>query len=204
MEQMVTDLTLARESLLEFKEYLNENSDVNPGIGFMVTVLTTGVWPSFKSFPLKLPPEMDKCVNIFKGFYETRIKNRKLTWIYSLGTCNIIGKFDVKSIELIVSTHQAAALLLFNNADQLSYSDIKTQLELGDEDLVRLLHSIYCTKYNILIKEPQTKTSWSALSGLSPMLKHDTEAIEKQIENLIGRDFLEMCKDNQKVFKYIA
>ncbi|GAU42552.1 hypothetical protein TSUD_341780 [Trifolium subterraneum] len=158
MEGMVVDLTLARDNQLKFQEYLNENSDVNPGIDLTVTVLTTGFWPSYKSFDLSLPSEMVKCVEVFKGFYETRTKHRKLTWIYSLGTCNIIGKFDPKTIELIVSTYQAAALLLFNTADKLSYSEIMTQLNLNNEDLVRLLHSLSCAKYKILIKEPNTKT----------------------------------------------
>lgn len=135
-----------------------------------------------------------KCVEVFKGFYETKTKHRKLTWIYSLGTCNIIGKFEPKTIELIVSTYQvipflrlilfcyaeycdmqifkimhscfwfencllqAAALLLFNTVDKLSYSEIMTQLNLTHEDLVRLLHSLSCAKYKILIKEPNTKT----------------------------------------------
>ncbi|XP_045815621.1 cullin-1-like [Trifolium pratense] len=158
MEGMIVDLTLARDNQLKFQEYLNENSDVNPGIDLTVTVLTTGFWPSYKSFDLRLPSEMVKCVEVFKGFYETRTKHRKLTWIYSLGTCNIIGKFDPKTIELIVSTYQAAALLLFNTADKLSYSEIMTQLNLNNEDLVRLLHSLSCAKYKILLKEPNTKT----------------------------------------------
>ncbi|CAJ2679071.1 unnamed protein product [Trifolium pratense] len=158
MEGMVVDLTLARDNQLKFQEYLNENSYVNPGIDLTVTVLTTGFWPSYKSGDLNLPSEMVKCVEVFKGFYETMTKHRKLTWIYSLGSCNIIGKFNPKTIELIVSTYQAAALLLFNNADKLSYSEIMTQLNLNNEDLVRLLHSLSCAKYKILLKEPNTKT----------------------------------------------
>ena len=47
-----------------------------------------------------------KCVEVFKGFYETKTKHRKLTWIYSLGQCNVNGKFEQKTIELIVSTYQ--------------------------------------------------------------------------------------------------
>ncbi|MBA0700766.1 hypothetical protein Goari_027163 [Gossypium aridum] len=50
---------------------------------------------------------MVKCVEVFKGFYETKTKHRKLTWIYSLGTCHINGKFEQKIIELIVSTYQS-------------------------------------------------------------------------------------------------
>lgn len=53
---------------------------------------------------------------------------------------------------------QAAALLLFNASDRLSYSDIKTQLNLADDDLVRLLQSLSCAKYKILTKEPNSRT----------------------------------------------
>lgn len=47
-----------------------------------------------------------KCVEVFREFYQTKTKHRKLTWIYSLGTCNISGKFEPKTIELIVTTYQ--------------------------------------------------------------------------------------------------
>ena len=48
--------------------------------------------------------------------------------------------------------------MLFNASDRLSYSDIKTQLNLADEDVVRLLQSLSCAKYKILTKEPSSKT----------------------------------------------
>ncbi|KAG1338628.1 cullin-1 [Cocos nucifera] len=158
MEGMVTDLTLAREHQSNFEEYLNSNPQANPGIDLTVTVLTTGFWPSYKSFDLNLPAEMVKCVEVFKEFYQTKTKHRKLTWIYSLGTCNISGKFEPKTMELIVTTYQASALLLFNASDRLSYSEIMSQLNLTDDDVIRLLHSLSCAKYKILNKEPNTKT----------------------------------------------
>lgn len=132
----MTDLTLARENQNSFEEYLGNNPAANPGIDLTVTVLTTGFWPSYKSFDINLPAEMVnlyrifvyaalkkkfcfqmklnpsiylfqvKCVEVFKGFYETKTKHRKLTWIYSLGTCHLNGKFDTKPIELVVSTYQ--------------------------------------------------------------------------------------------------
>ncbi|KAJ4917459.1 Cullin-1 [Raphanus sativus] len=101
---------------------------------------------------------MVKCVEVFKDFYENKTKGRKLTWIHSLGTCHVNGMFDQKPIELIVSTHQAVVLLLFNTRDKLIYSDIKTQLNVAHEDLVWLLHSLSCCKYKILTKEPATET----------------------------------------------
>ncbi|PPD99858.1 hypothetical protein GOBAR_DD03111 [Gossypium barbadense] len=158
MEGMVTDLTLARENQASFEEYSSNNPNANPGIDLTVTVLTTGFWPSYKSFDLNLPAEMVKCVEVFRDFYQTKTKHRKLTWIYSLGTCNLIGKFEPKMMELIVTTYQASALLLFNSSDRLSYSEIMTQLNLTDDDVIRLLHSLSCAKYKILNKEPSTKT----------------------------------------------
>lgn len=57
---------------------------------------------------------------------------------------------------------QASALLLFNSSDKLSYLEIMTQLNLTEDDVIRLLHSLSCAKYKILIKEPNTKTISSA------------------------------------------
>ncbi|KAL4385870.1 hypothetical protein GQ457_09G008190 [Hibiscus cannabinus] len=157
MEGMVTDITLSRENHAAFEDYLRSNSAAHPGIDLTVTILTTGLWPSYKPCNLNLPTEMIKCVEVFKGFYETKTKHKKLTWIYSLGTCNLSGMFDQKTIELVVSTHQAAVLMLFNTSDRLSYSEIMDQLNSTHEDLVRLLHSLSCAKYKILSKQPDMK-----------------------------------------------
>ena len=46
-------------------------------------------------------------------------------------------------------------LLLFNSSEKLPYSDIKNQLNLSDDDVMRLLHSLSCAKYKILLKEPK-------------------------------------------------
>ncbi|KAK4737734.1 hypothetical protein R3W88_001431 [Solanum pinnatisectum] len=155
MEGMVTDLTLARENQASFEEYLSNNLIANLGIDLTVTVLTSGFWPSYKSFDLNLPAEMVRCVEVFKEFYQTKTKHRKLTWIYSLGTCNINGKFESKTIELVVTTYQASALLLFNTSDRLSYQEIMTQLNLSDDDVVRLLHSLSCTRFSTRSQAPK-------------------------------------------------
>ncbi|KAE8674066.1 Cullin-1 [Hibiscus syriacus] len=158
MEGMVMDLTLARENQASFEDYLMNNLASHPGIDLLVTVLTMGFWPSYKSSDLNLTAEMVKCMEVFKGFYKTKTKHRKLTWLYSLGICHVNGRFDQKTIELVKLTYQAAVLLLFNTSDQLSYSEIMAQLNLTHEDLVRLLHSLSCAKYKILSKQPNTKT----------------------------------------------
>ncbi|RVX22139.1 Cullin-1 [Vitis vinifera] len=224
MEGMVTDLTLARENQTHFEEYLSNNPNANPGIDLTVTVLTTGFWPSYKSFDLNLPAEMVKCVEVFREFYQTKTKHRKLTWIYSLGTCNINGKFEPKTMELIVTTYQASALLLFNASDRLSYSEIMTQLNLTDDDviplppvdekkkviedvdkdrryaidasIVRIMKSRKVLGHQQLVME--------CVEQLGRMFKPDFKAIKKRIEDLITRDYLERDKDNPNTFRYLA
>ncbi|KAL5711512.1 Cullin-1 [Ranunculus cassubicifolius] len=158
MEGMVTDMALAKEKQNDFDEHVKDHPQANSGIDLSVTVLTTGFWPSYKSSDLNLPAEMAKCVETFKQYYDTKNKKRKLTWIYSLGSCNLNGKFDQRPIELIVTTYQASLLLLFNDAEKLSFPEIRDQLNLTDDDVIRLLHSLSCAKYKILNKEPNTKT----------------------------------------------
>ncbi|KAJ8490591.1 hypothetical protein OPV22_012312 [Ensete ventricosum] len=122
----VTDLTLTWENQSSFEDSLSSDPNANPGIDLTGIVLTTGFWPSID---LNLPAEMDKCTEVFSKLYQTKPKHRKLTWIYSLGTCNIRGMFEAKPIELNVTTYQAAALLLFNALDRLSYSEIMMWLD---------------------------------------------------------------------------
>ena len=151
------DLRLAREKQREFDDWKAAKSK-DSGIDMTVTVLTTGFWPTYKAVDLALPEEMVAGVEQFKEFYESSTKHRKLSWIYALGTCHIKGNFDAKSIELVLSTFQAALLLLFNQEDAMTYNEVKERLNLPDEDITRLLHSLACAKYKILTKTGNPKT----------------------------------------------
>ena len=47
-------------------------------------------------------------------FYEATVKHRKLTWYYHAGHANIRGNFKRNPIDMVMSTTQAAVVLLFN------------------------------------------------------------------------------------------
>eukprot|EP00873_Tetraselmis_striata_P034578 jgi/Tetstr1/454842/TSEL_000320.t1 len=157
MEGMVKDLRLARENAQDFDDWRSRHpKDLN--IELTVTVLTTGFWPTYKAMELALPEEMVCGVEQFKEFYEATTKHRKLTWIYALGNCHIKGNFKAKPIELVLSTFQAAPVLLFNQEETMTYGDIKERLNLPEEDITRLLHSLSCAKYAVLLKSPMNKS----------------------------------------------
>ncbi|KAK3441040.1 hypothetical protein EUGRSUZ_B01291 [Eucalyptus grandis] len=158
MELMFTEWMSRKDHQTSFDKYLSYNPDANPGIDLKVMVLAASCWPNYKSSNLNLPAEMVKCVKVFREFYKKEKKDAKLNWIYSLGTCKVIGNFEPRSMELKVTAYQASALLLFNSSDRLSYSEIKTQLNLTDGEVVRFLHSLSCAKYKILNKEPNTES----------------------------------------------
>lgn len=154
MEAMINDFALNREMQATFHE--KQNHDLT--IDFSPAVLNTATWPTYQRSQLNLPSELLTCVEVFKDFYCTLHKNRKLTWIHSVGTCDLISHFDHKRIHMTVTTYQAATLLLFNDSQKLTYEDIKFRLNLTDEDVERLLHSLTCRNYRILLKQPPNKS----------------------------------------------
>lgn len=157
MEGMLKDLQLAREGQATFQAYLDDHQEDHPGLELSVSVLTTGFWPTYKSMDLALPKEMVRCIEVFRKHYDSRTNHRKLSWIYSLGHCQVRANFEKKQCDLVIHTFQAAVVLLFNSADRLSYEEIKTQTNLPDDDAARVLHSLSCAKYKILVKEPSNR-----------------------------------------------
>ncbi|PNW70797.1 hypothetical protein CHLRE_17g734400v5 [Chlamydomonas reinhardtii] len=157
MEGMVTDLQLAKEKQQHFDDWLKEKGSKLP-IDLSVTVLTTGFWPTYKSIDVALPREMVEGVEVYRSYYDSDSKHRKLTWIYTLGTAVLRGNFDSKPIEMQMNTLQAALCMLLNDVDELSYGEIQERLRLPDDDLQRLLHSLVCAKYKIIKKDPDGKS----------------------------------------------
>lgn len=64
------------------------------------------------------------------------------------------AKFPRGGKELSVSLFQTVVLMLFNDADVLSFTDIKTASGIEDKELRRTLQSLACGKVNIAIWHP--------------------------------------------------
>ena len=138
---------------------MGNNPDKKPPLDLTVNVLTTGFWPTYPLNKLNLPEAMTRSIDIFKEFYDLKTKHRRLTWIFTLGTCHInaiLGK--ERKYQLVMNTMQAATLLLFNNGEKLSCEEVMERLNLPQTDVFRLLHSLSCVKYKLLLKHPENKT----------------------------------------------
>ena len=145
VEGMLTDMNVSKDSQNNFSQWMR-NNEINLGMDCSVTVLTTGFWPTYKVDEVALPNELVKCVDKFTQFYESRTSHRKLKWIHTLGTCNLVGRFDAKPIELVISTYQACILMLFNQQTEYTTADIASATKLPMDELKKYLNTLALSK----------------------------------------------------------
>jgi len=156
LEGMLTDMNVSKDTQNNFSTWM-KNNEIGLGMECSVTVLTTGFWPTYKVDEVALPNELVKCVDKFTQFYESRTSHRKLKWIHTLGTCVVVGRFDAKPIDLVISTYQACILMLFNQQNEYTTADIASATKLPMEELKKYLQTLALSKYTVLLKTPKSK-----------------------------------------------
>ncbi|AES96670.1 putative cullin protein, neddylation [Medicago truncatula] len=156
LEGMFTDMKTSVDTMKSFNATHPELGD---GPTLTVQVLTTGSWPAQSSVTCNLPTEMSALCEKFRSYYLSTHNGRKLTWQTNMGTADLKATFGSgQKHELNVSTYQMCILMLFNNADRLSYREIEQATEIPASDLKRCLQSLALVKgRNVLRKEPMGK-----------------------------------------------
>jgi cullin 1 len=140
-------------------------------LDFSVQVLTTGYWPTYPAFEIHLPPEMTRASALFFDYYVEKNSKRRLQWMWGLGNATVRGTWGKKNYDLQVTTLQAVAILAFNQAgssgggsgaaaaaEAEGFEAVRERLNLPEETLKRVLHSLACGKYKVLDKEPKSNT----------------------------------------------
>ncbi|GFR57890.1 cullin-4A [Elysia marginata] len=96
---------------------------------------------------------------IFKKFYLGKHYGRKLQWQPTLGHCVLKAEFNdyTSRKEIQVSLMQTLCLLLFNDTDELSFSEIQTATGIEEIELKRTLQSLACGKARVMYKIPKGK-----------------------------------------------
>ena len=74
---------------------------------------------------------MQDDLSTFTRYYKSKHQGRTLDWDHALGTATLKARFKGGNKELSVSLYQAVILLLFNEEEELVYTDIKEQTRLG-------------------------------------------------------------------------
>ncbi|KAM7505971.1 hypothetical protein LguiB_004875 [Lonicera macranthoides] len=155
LEGMFKDVELSKEINESFKQSSQARTKLPSGIELSVHVLTTGYWPTYPPMDVRLPHELNVYQDIFKEFYLSKYSGRRLMWQNSLGHCVLKAEFPRGKKELAVSLFQTVVLMLFNDAQKLSFQDIKDATSIEDKELRRTLQSLACGKVRVLLKNPK-------------------------------------------------
>jgi cullin 1 len=192
MEGMLGDLAVGAGQRSEFG---NQMRTVDTKLDFSVQVLTTGFWPTYKSPAIALTPQMSKCMDIFKDWHDQKHQKRKLIWVFSQGNASVRGIFGKKSYDLQVATLQAVALDAMNGGATMTFTELATKLNVEENILKPLMHSLSCGKYKVIKKTPasnkiNTTDSFTANEKFSsnmrkiriPMASLDGQLNTKRVE----------------------
>ncbi|MED6184277.1 Cullin-4 [Stylosanthes scabra] len=155
LEGMFKDIELSKEINESFKQSSQARTKLPSGIEMSVHVLTTGYWPTYPPMDVRLPHELNVYQDIFREFYLSKYSGRRLMWQNSLGHCVLKAEFPKGKKELAVSLFQTVVLMLFNDAEKLSFQDIKDSTSIEDKELRRTLQSLACGKVRVLQKFPK-------------------------------------------------
>lgn len=157
LEGMFTDMKTSQDTMQGF--YNCHGAELGDSPTLAVQVLTTGSWPTQPSPQCNLPTEILGVCEKFRSYYLGTHNGRRLSWQTNMGTADLKATFGKgQKHELNVSTYQMCVLMLFNNADILTYKEIEQATGIPMSDLKRCLQSLACVKgKNVLRKEPMSK-----------------------------------------------
>jgi cullin 1 len=150
MEGMLADLAVGSDQRSEFETRMRS---VETKLDFSVQVLTTGFWPTYKSPEIALTPEMSKCMGVFKEWHDQKHQKRKLGWVFSQGNASVRGLFK-KSYDIQVTTLQAVTLDAMNGGVSMTFTELSRKLNVEENILKPLMHSLSCGKYKVIRKTP--------------------------------------------------
>jgi len=123
-----------------------------------VDVLTTGYWPTQNDPTCQLPDSIESAISNFEAFYFKKHTGRKLAWKTCEGSCEMKATFGGgRRHDLIVSTYQMCILMLFNESETITLSDIRSKTNIPEAELRRHLISLCTSRHKILKKKSKGK-----------------------------------------------
>ncbi|KAJ8947722.1 hypothetical protein NQ318_017983 [Aromia moschata] len=156
IEGMFKDINISKGMNIAFKQHLSHLTSTSL-TDLSINVLTSSFWPNYPTYDVNLPAELINYQITFQKFYVANHSGRKLVWQPNLGHCIVKAVFENGNKELQVSLFQTIVLLLFNNSNQLSFSEIHELTNIECEELKRTLISLACGKSRVLIRQPKEK-----------------------------------------------
>jgi cullin 1 len=139
---MYNDVTISRDINDEF---IRENN--NLPVDFSIQVLSTGSWPlTPPSSNFVTPLVLAECEKRFLECYSKKHNGRKIVWLHQYSKGEIFGKGfkppsgnKLQTYHFTCSTYQMSVLLLFNESDSISVSEMISATQLTEQLLIQTL-----------------------------------------------------------------
>ncbi|KAH2281404.1 hypothetical protein KXW02_005263 [Aspergillus fumigatus] len=142
LQRMFQDIQISKDLNSNYKDWQEkvlDEDDRKKQVDAHFQILGTGFWPlNPPTTGFSAPPEIVKTYERFQSFYFDKHNGRKLTWLWQLCKGEVKANY-IKNTKVPytfqVSTFQMGILLLFNENDTLTYSDIQKATSLAPEIL---------------------------------------------------------------------
>lgn len=177
MEIMLKDMKVSDELMTSF---VATGEPRRIDFEFRAQVLTTGNWSNDTTqTSCSIPPQLTDAIAVFKQFYMKKFNciseggkfKRLLTWKLNFGSADLIAHFNNKSYEMNVSGYQMCVLFLFNESDQVTYTQMKSQTQIQPEKELQR-HVLSMVKLKLLTKStPEFSLSPGDVLALNPDFK---------------------------------
>ncbi len=160
LQRMFQDIQISKDLNMNYKDWQDkalDEEDLKKAVDPNYHVLGTGFWPLSPPNTAFIPPqEIVKTYTRFQSFYFDKHNGRKLTWLWQLCKGEVKANY-IKGVKVphtfMVSTYQMAILLLFNDADVVTYEDAQKATALSPDWLDPSLGVF--VKAKVLIPSPE-------------------------------------------------
>jgi len=102
---------------------------------------------------IKLPQELNSCVQRFELWYKNTNTSRQLTWLLTHGQVEVHTLFTPRKYQLIVNVFQASILCLFNQDEIITVADIKQATRMPEEQFRSAMMMLCSPKVKLLLKK---------------------------------------------------
>jgi anaphase-promoting complex subunit 2 len=138
---------------------------------FHTKVLSRLYWPSLDDEEFTVPAPIAEIQSRYESNFEQLKKNRKLTWLPSLGTVTVELELEDRQVVEKATPAQATVICAFSDSDEgidgvvsLAVSHLETTLEM-DESLLRSCLSFWVSKAVLITKDNEIYTVLENLSS---------------------------------------
>eukprot|EP00056_Hartaetosiga_gracilis_P003243 m.61283 g.61283 ORF g.61283 m.61283 type:complete len:737 (-) comp11383_c0_seq7:137-2347(-) len=153
LQRMFTDVTVSQQLNSQFSSHMNSEAEASSSksaanTSMNIIVAQRGAWPlSAANTPaVSLPNILATCMEKFSTFYTKKYNGRKLIWLHNLGTIDMKSTFGKKRIEFHSTVFQTIVLLMFNENQTITTTEVEAQTQLSTKDVESTINSLITCK----------------------------------------------------------